>query len=101
MKNEIVVMKIREMDSDIVRSVLTEVERAKSKFPVFAANISDAALVVGEEVGEVQEAVLKYFYEGGSYEHITEELIHVAATAFRFIDMLSNIERPERINRDA
>jgi NTP pyrophosphatase (non-canonical NTP hydrolase) len=83
---------------DIVSDVVSEVIRATEKHPKFVANLSDGALVIAEEGGEVADAVLKYFYEGGNYSNIEKEVIHVAATAFRLLEYINNNPVPERIN---
>ena len=43
-----------------------------------------------EEAGEVTKAVLHYHYEGGSFEHIEEELIQTAAMCMRMLENLKN-----------
>jgi len=53
-----------------------------------AADLYEMLAVLGEEFGELQQAVLKYDYENGSRDHMLEECIQVGAMVcktFRFI----------------
>jgi len=84
-------------DAVIVEAILKEKKRAEEKHPAFVANLSDGALVIAEESGEVADAVLKYFYEGGDYRDITKELTHVAATALRMLEYIQNSTPQPRV----
>ena len=55
-----------------------------------AADLYEMLAVLGEEFGELQQAVLQFDYEGGSLDHILKECIQVGAMAcktFRFLMM--------------
>lgn len=84
----------------VVDKILAEVRRASEKHPDFVASLSDGALVISEESGEVADAVLKYFYEGGDFKDIAKEATHVAATAIRLINYIANNPVPSRIKND-
>ena len=62
-----------------------------------AADLYEMLAVLGEEFGELQQAVLQFDYEGGSRDHILKECIQVGAMAcktFRFIT--NNVTTPRR-----
>ena len=68
-------------------AVSEELRRADAKHSE-AADIYEMLAVLGEEFGELQQAVLDYDYQGGSRDHVLEECIQVGAMAcktFRFI----------------
>lgn len=61
-----------------------------------AADIYEMLAVLGEEFGELQQAVLKFDYEGGSHDAILQECVQVGAMAaktFRFIHEKLNVPR--------
>lgn len=61
-----------------------------------AADLYEMLAVLGEEFGELQQAVLQYDYEGGGYDHILEECIQMGAMVcktFRFIRMNPTLPR--------
>jgi len=67
--------------------VLEEVERATAKFPTWPTDPLHAVSVVGEEFGELTQAVLQLVYEPhkSTPEAVREEAIQVAAMAMRFV----------------
>ena len=65
-----------------------ELKRAKEKHPEFPADIFRQLAIMQEEAGEVTKAVLHYHYEGGSLDHIREELIQTAAMCMRMLENL-------------
>ena len=68
--------------------VLLEVDRAKSKHPTWPTDPFHALAVIGEEFGELQQAVLQCVYEGGDSTAIETEAHQLAATVMRFIERL-------------
>lgn len=67
-----------------IHSVISELERARVKFPNQDAFVALAALT--EEVGELAQAVLQVTKEpakGKTYSHIHTEAIQVAVMAMR------------------
>jgi len=68
-----------------ISAVLSEIERAKAKWPGWPEDIVHGAAVVAEEAGELVQASLDAAYSGGSVDRAIEEAIHAAATAIRFI----------------
>lgn len=92
-----VLVQMSQDEADFVNALLTEVRRAKEKHPSFVSNLSDAGLVITEETGEVCDAMLKYFYEGGDYRDIVKETIEVAATCLRLSEYIAHSTPPPRI----
>lgn len=62
-----------------------ELERAERKHPDFPDDMFHQLAIMQEEAGEVTKAVLHYKYEGGSFEHIREELIQTGAMCMRML----------------
>lgn len=63
-------------------AVVAEVARGRAKFP----SPDHLTLALGEEVGEVQRAVLHHRYEGGSIEDVRKELVQVMCVAVRLLE---------------
>jgi len=74
----------------LVSDVIQEVFKAAVKFPEWPTRGTDAAAIVGEESGELQQAVLQATYEGGSIEAVRKEAIQTAAMAIQFLLNLSD-----------
>jgi hypothetical protein len=74
-------------------SVEDELERAKAKHPDFPIDMFRQLAIMQEEAGEVTKAVLHYHYEGGTLDHVREELIQTAAMCMR---MLQNLPTPPK-----
>jgi len=67
-----------------------ELKRAEFKHPDFPEDMFRQLAIMQEEAGEVTKAVLHYHYEGGTFEHIQEELVQTAAMCMR---MLQNLQQ--------
>jgi hypothetical protein len=65
--------------------IAVELEKAARKFPTWPVRGTDAAAIVAEECGELQQAVLQATYEGGSVEAVRKEAIQTAAMAMQFL----------------
>jgi NTP pyrophosphatase (non-canonical NTP hydrolase) len=63
----------------------SELKRAEIKHPDYPIDMFRQVAIMNEESGEVTKAVLDYHYEGGSIEHIKEELIQTAAMCMRML----------------
>ncbi len=63
--------------------VFTETLRAETKHPTFVVNMADALLVIGEELGEAQQAYIDFMYAGADKELIRKELVETMATIMR------------------
>lgn len=77
--------------SRIADAVVVEIHKAVAKFPEWPDDMQHAALIIGEENGELQKAVLQAHYEphkGVRLEDIRSEAIQTAAMAIRFIASL-------------
>jgi len=66
-------------------AICRELEKATAKFPTWPARGIDAAAIVAEESGELQQAALQATYEGGSVEAVRKEAIQTAAMAIQFL----------------
>lgn len=78
------------IDPEILRAVLSEVERAKAKFPQWPACIIQSAAIVSEESGELIRAAIQCTYEGGSESDCEKEAIQTACVALRFLEAAHN-----------
>lgn len=79
----------------ISNEVLAEVARAVKKFPTWPTDPFHAITVVGEEVGEVNKALVQIVYEsekGVTRSDLRAEAIQLAAMAFRFIASLDDYD---------
>ena len=65
-----------------------ELNRAETKHPNYPSDMFRQLAIMQEEAGEVTKAVLYYHYEGGTIEHIKEELIQTAAMCVRMLKHL-------------
>ena len=72
---------------DIVKDILAELQRAEEKHPNWPTDPLHAVAVLGEEFGELTQAVLNVVYDPakGSVNFVREEAIQTAAMAIRFL----------------
>ena len=82
-------------DDRVLRDIVDELGRARSKFPTWPDDPLHAAAVVNEEAGELTRAVLKWVYEGGNAEDVKREAVQTAAMAVRFLVNISLYETYE------
>ena len=70
-----------------LKAVLNEVQRATNKFPTWPTDPLHALAVLGEEYGELTQAVLQTVYEPhkSGKENVRREALQVAAMALRFL----------------
>lgn len=68
-----------------VQAALHELQRAVRKFPTWPADPLHAIAVLGEEFGELTQAVLQHVYEGGSWQNVHTEARQCAGMALRFL----------------
>lgn len=73
---------------NIINEIITELNRAETKHPMWPTDLIHAVAIVAEESGEAVQAALQHQYEDGSLKNIKTELIHTATTAIR---MLKNL----------
>lgn len=94
------------MNLVILNTIISEVDRAESLYPVWPApgrrgDHVAAASILLEEAGEVLKAANNYDMHGrGSTAEMREEAIQTAAMAIRFLSNLDAVER-QRINESA
>ncbi|MEQ4575203.1 MAG: hypothetical protein ABN502_09725 [Gammaproteobacteria bacterium] len=90
---------------ECLESVLAELERAVRKFPTWPTDPLHALAVLGEEFGELTQAVLQATYEPhkSTPEDVAAEATQVAAMALRFLTSLSayQYERSLQHQQDA
>jgi len=85
---------------NIHEEILDELARAMKKFPQWPSDPLHAVGVIGEEFGELSQAVLKAMYEPKfdpierheQMEAIKEEAIQTAAMSIRFLMSLKSYE---------
>jgi hypothetical protein len=79
---------------DALEAVNREVLRATEKFPSWPTDPLHALAVVGEEFGELTQAVVEHTYEPekSSLDDVRKEAIQLAAMAVRFIMSLEHYE---------
>jgi hypothetical protein len=69
----------------LMLEIAREIAKATRKFPTWPTRGTDAAAIVAEESGELQQAVLQATYEGGSADTVRKEAIQTAAMAIQFL----------------
>lgn len=86
-------------------AVVAERDRAKHKFPTWPTDPLHALAVLGEEFGELTQAVLQHTYEPhkATLDDVRVEAIQTAAMALRFVESLDLYEyrRCPQHNQDA
>lgn len=81
----------------ILTAVLTELERAKSKFPQWPTDPIHAAAIVSEESGELIRAAVMHVYENAPESDCYKEAIQTAVVALRFLEGIeANHYLPEK-----
>lgn len=81
------------MKFDTEIAVREELARAREKFPSWPTDPFHALAVLGEEVGELNQACLKFTYEdGASIDDVRAEAVQVAAMAIRFLESIDRYE---------
>lgn len=80
--------------SAVVKMVLTELIDATEKFPTWPTDPIHALAVIGEEYGELTQAVLQNVYEPHKCtpNEVKVEAIQTAAMALRFLMSLDTYE---------
>lgn len=78
----------------ILREILKEVERAKESNPTWPTDPLHAKSILGEELGELERAILQTIYEPdkAGRDDVREEAIQVAAMCVRFLQSLDYYE---------
>jgi len=77
---------------DYLAKILDELDRARTKFPLWPVDVIHASGILNEEAGEVMKAALQWTYEEGSKERVEEELIQTGAMVCRMLFNLDNAE---------
>lgn len=73
--------------SKLIQEVITELQQAANKFPTWPTDPMHAKAILGEEVGELEKAILQCIYEPekATPQDVYDEAIQVAAMAIRFL----------------
>lgn len=76
----------------ISNEIVEELNRALEKFPTWPTDPLHALAVLGEEYGELTQAILQLTYEPekASFEDVKKEAIQTVAVAIRFVSSLEN-----------
>lgn len=71
----------------IIDAIVSEMARAQEKFPEWPTDPVHAAAILGEEFGELQQAILEVMYEPSksTRDHVRTEAIQTAAMTLRFL----------------
>jgi hypothetical protein len=70
----------------VLVAVLEEVEQAREKHPGWPTNPFHALAIIGEEVGELNQAVLEFTYSAtASKKKVYEEAVQCMAMCFEFL----------------
>ena len=76
----------------IVAEIISELKKAKIKWPEYYNDVIHAVSVMNEEAGEVIQAALDLTYDNGSIEKVKKELIQTAAMCFRALENIDNLK---------
>jgi hypothetical protein len=68
-----------------IQEVFAELLRAEELHPGWPDNLFEQIAIIGEELGELQQAALQAKYEGKPADHIRTEAIQLAAMSLRFL----------------
>lgn len=95
--------RVTALQAILIRDIIDELERAEAKHPGWPTDLCHQAMILNEEVGEVNQAILNYVewrkhlapeaFDLGSVHDIDEqkssyidkEMVQVAAMAIRFL----------------
>jgi hypothetical protein len=77
-------------DHPIIAEILSELDRATTKFPMWPDDPLHAVAVINEEVGELNRALVQAMYEPGKLtpDDVRKEAVQSAAMLLRFIASL-------------
>lgn len=79
---------------EAITKALEGLRQAEEQHPGWPDDIFEGLAIVGEEYGELQQAVLDKKYKNGDYAHVEKEAIHTAAMALRFLINLDDTYHP-------
>ena len=68
---------------------------AQKKHPHFADSLADAYVVLGEEVGEVAEAIYEHTRNGAPIEDLELEVAQVGAVSLRFLRFIEQYKKEQ------
>jgi hypothetical protein len=80
------------------QEIYDEIEKAITKFPLWPTDPLHAVAIVGEELGELNRAIVQVIYEPGkaSVDDVRTEAIQTAAMAIRFVRSLDKYKFAQR-----
>ena len=76
-----------------VERIELELQEAKKKWPNWVCDPIHAAVILGEEAGELMRAANQFSYENGSLEAMEKEAAQAGAMAIRFLAGLQEYKR--------
>jgi hypothetical protein len=79
-----------ELVGKVEAEIYEELERAVIKFPLWPTDPLHAVAIIGEELGELNRAIVQVIYEPGkaTVDDVRTEAIQTAAMAIRFVRSL-------------
>ena len=69
----------------LTRDIADEIVKSNIKHGDMPENMFEQVVIINEELGEVNKALLHYNYEAGSIEDIRKELIQTAAMCCKML----------------
>jgi hypothetical protein len=74
------------------RAISLEIDRSFELHGDLPENMFEQIVIINEEIGEVNKAILHLHYEGGNIENIRKELIESAAMCVKMLIKIMNHE---------
>lgn len=86
----------------VIDLIVAELERAGEKFPTWPTDPLHALAVLGEEFGELTQAVVEATYEPHKSKRadVQKEAVQVAAMAIRFLASMDRYEFRPSVQHD-
>lgn len=84
---------ITDDEQEAIDFIISELDKARVKHPIFPTDIVHCAGILVEEAGETMQAALNVTYHGGKMRDFKEELGHSGAMAIRNLINLKRIKK--------
>ena len=78
-------MEAEEIKKQLIGEIFAEWKRSEKLHGDMPDNMFEQIVIVNEEIGEVNKAVLHYHYESGSLDEIKKELIQSTAMCLKML----------------
>ena len=85
-----------------ISEIQSELDKAVSKFPTWPTDPFHASCVIGEELGELTQAILQTTYEPdkSNIDDVRKEAIQTATMAIRFLLSLEEYKFAESVQHE-